>query len=96
MAQRFIRRPATVEAIQWTGDNYEEIREWSWDGRCNLVALLDDEPGTLMVYISVEDQWVRVRKGWWVIRGVLGECYPCANDVFIHSWEEMPEESSVE
>lgn len=87
MIARYRRIPTTMEAVQWTGDNYDEIREWSWDGKTNQVALLDDEPGTLMVYISVEDQWVKVRRGWWIIKGVAGEFYPCADDVFARSWE---------
>lgn len=93
MIRRFKRRPSTVEAVQWSGDNYDEIRDWSWDGKTNMVALLDDEPGTLMVYISVEDQWVRVREGWWVVRGIAGEFYPCEHDVFVRSWEEVEEET---
>lgn len=92
MIRRYTRRPTTAEAVQWTGDNYEVIREWSWDGKTNLVALLDDEPGTLMVYISAEGQWVKVRKGWWIVRGIAGEFYPCEDAVFVRSWETATEE----
>lgn len=91
MIGRYTRRPTTAEAVQWTGENYEEIRDWSWDGKTNLVALLDDEPGTLMVYIAVEDQWVKVRKNWWIVRGISGEFYPCEHDVFVRSWEQIIE-----
>ena len=93
MIRKYHRLPTTIEAVQWTGDNYDEIRDWSWDGKTNLVALLDDEPGTLMVYISIEDQWVKVRKSWFIARGVMGEFYPIEREVFERSWEEAPEET---
>lgn len=95
MAQRFVRRPTTVEAVQWTGSNYEELREWSWDGKTNHVAQLDDEPGTLMLYIAIEDQWVRVRMGWWVVKDVAGSLYPCERSVFERSWEPASEEATA-
>lgn len=25
---RYLRKPATVEAIRWTGDNYDEVLAW--------------------------------------------------------------------
>jgi hypothetical protein len=82
--------PHTVEAVQWTGDNYEEIREFAWTGVDTEAAkLLDTLEPTLMVYISVENQWVVVRQGWWVVRGIRGEFYPCEDDVFRRTYEPV-------
>ena len=28
-------------------------------------------------------------KGWWIIRGVQGEFYPCKDDIFTATYEEV-------
>lgn len=92
MIRKYRRTPTTCEATRWTGGNYDEIRDWAWDGKRSLVALMDDDPPTLMVYITVEDQWVRVPPGAWLVRGLAGEFYPIADEVFRRSWEALEEE----
>lgn len=43
----------------------------------------DDEGSgiTAQVYDKLHDTWVGVRTGHWVIEGIQGEFYPCADDV---------------
>jgi hypothetical protein len=88
-AQKYRKVPVTIEAIQWTGENYEEIREWAWTGADTEVATLDTEVSQLMVWNSEEGQWIRCPLDHWVIKGIKGEYYPCSPDVFLRTYESV-------
>lgn len=69
---RFRKKPVVVEAVQWTGFNRDEIREF-----CN--------PGfdhDLTLYIDTLEGTHRARPDDWIIKGVKGEFYPCKPDIF--------------
>lgn len=88
-AQKYRKVPVTIEAIQWTGENYEEIREWAWTGADTEVATLDTAVSQLMVWNSEEDQWIRCPLDHWVIKGIRGEYYPCSDVVFQRTYEAV-------
>lgn len=68
------KKPVTIEAILWTGDNYLEIDEFteSTSGMCKrrglVIETLEGDMGA-----SIGD---------YIIKGVQGECYPCKPDIF--------------
>lgn len=88
-AQKYRKVPVTIEAIQWTGVNYEEIREWAWVGPDTEVARLDTEETKLMVWNGEEVQWINCPLGHWVIKGIKGEFYPCSDEVFQRTYEAV-------
>lgn len=91
MPRSYTKKPITIQAEQWTGDNYEVIREWAWTGNDTEAArLLDTQEPTLMVWNAEEGQWIRCPMGHWVIRGIKGEFYPCSDEVFVRTYEETP------
>lgn len=83
MIRTFVKKPVEVQAIQWTGDNYEEIQEFV--GKDGCVRSGD----TLLVYTLEGDHHASI--GDWIIRGIKGEFYPCKPDIFEKTYDEKKE-----
>lgn len=73
MIMRVRKKPVEVEAVQWTGENLEEIREFCGD---KLQFVFSS------IYINTLEGSHRVSLGDYVIKGVKGEFYPCKPDIF--------------
>lgn len=76
------KKPVVIEAIQWTGDNFDELERFTDNSA--LVKLFNHE---LFIYTlegkmhaSVED---------YIIKGVEGEFYPCKPDIFEKTYEKV-------
>lgn len=77
---RYVKRPVEVEAIQWTGDNLEELQDF-----CRICLY---RFGNL--YIQTQEGRMRANLGDWIIQGVAGEFYPCKPDIFEATYEAAP------
>ncbi len=90
----FRKKPVVITAIQWTGDNLEEIinfiglhesaSRWTWEEYQKVVA--DDG---LKIFTLEGPHMATV--GDWIIRGVTGEFYPCKPDIFEQTYEPYNE-----
>lgn len=80
MPKKFRRIPREVEAEQIREDNAAEIAIWC-DGR--FVRGVDGP----VIFVRTLNGEVRAHEGDWIIKGVQGDFYPCANSVFIESYE---------
>lgn len=86
---RYRKKPVVVDAIQFTGDNFDEIRELT-DDEFHLVPQedRDDDPEIVAeVWDKLHSTWVGVKNDQWIIRGTEGEFYPCDADVFARIYE---------
>lgn len=83
MIKTFVKKPVQVQAIQWTGDNYEEIIDFV--GSASFPYSFDDGE----IIIETLEGAVAARRGDWIIRGVNGEFYPCKPDIFEKTYEEV-------
>lgn len=98
---RFRKKPIEIDAIQFDGTNQADIQEFVDTGgvRADKTrAWVTEDDGTLIpgemepiVYIPTLEGTMMCRPGWWVIRGVQGEYYPCDPDVFEQSYEPVDE-----
>ena len=83
--RHFRKKPITIAAVQWTGDNADELVEFT-GGRFRALS-----PGgaiTAEVFDDLHATWVGVMTDQWVIRGVKGEFYPCDPDVLAETYDE--------
>ncbi len=91
---KFRKKPVVVEAIQWTGSNLEEIRNFVGSDLIEEYVELFDIKRTLkevLVDIAIDtlEGTMRVDYGDYIIKGVKGEFYPCKSDIFLATYEEV-------
>ena len=95
MIQTFRKKPVEIQAVQWRGDNADEIKafvgEREDNGECRFLL-----PGDIFgvwhephIWEDNHKQWIAVLPNYWVIRGTQGEFYPCDPDAFESSYEEV-------
>jgi len=77
---KFRKKPVEVEAEQWTGDNWEEIKRFAGDA----VVLITD---TRQIEICTLEGTMTANVADWIIRGVQGEFYPCKPAIFKATYE---------
>ena len=89
-AARFRKKPVVIEAMQFTGENHDEILGWATRFR------LDDpvKRSVTGIYVDTLEGAMAVSVGDWVIRGVAGEFYPCKPDIFEQTYEPVAEETA--
>jgi hypothetical protein len=93
--QKFRKLPIVVEAIQWTGVNEREVFTFMFSGlplKVNSVTQkCGDEKQRQSLYIETIEGIMRADRGWWIIKGVEGEFYPCKPEIFAKTYERVME-----
>lgn len=84
-AAKFVKRPIVVEALHWTYSPWPvsmyDLKLWGVRAR--------DEDGMLWIWVAPEDFYAPVPDRHWIIKGVAGEFYPCAPDIFEATYEPV-------
>ena len=78
---KFRKKPIVIEAIQWNGNNLEEVKSL---GAKRQLSVAYEE----LIIFTLEGSML-ANKGDWVIKGVKGELYPCKPDIFAETYEEV-------
>lgn len=80
---KYRKKPVVIEAVQWTGDNYNEI--------CTFMgkypSYIDSNRKDLLIE-TLEGDYI-ASEGDFIIKGVQGEFYPCKPDIFETTYEEV-------
>lgn len=92
---KFRKKPVVIEAMQWTGDNLDALKEWGAPvtylpasnrpnlGHALIIGTLEDGPNSEAIHIADYLDWI--------IKGVKEEFYPCKPDIFEMTYEKIPE-----
>ena len=85
------KKPITIEAIQWTGLNLEEIKSFVGDSlQYDIIDTAWEvgkgRPHVLMKIKTLEGD-MQASEGDYIIKGLRGEFYPCKPDVFEKKYE---------
>lgn len=80
---KYRKKPVVIDAIQYTGDNIQQI----WDA-FTAENVYGPVEGDQNAYIFTLEGKMRCNVGDYIIRGVRGELYPCAQDIFEETYEE--------
>lgn len=83
---KYRKKPVVVEAVRWTGENYDEIAEFM-KGSDRLFGRV----GSRLIIITLEGPHVATM-GDYIIKGVKGEFYPCNPEIFAKTYEEVCDE----
>jgi hypothetical protein len=88
---KYRKKPVEIEAIQWTGLNLEEIK--AFVGGSLIYDILDTawevgkgRPHVFMKIKTLEGD-MNVSEGDYIIKGLIGEFYPCKPDIFKKTYE---------
>lgn len=87
---KFRKKPVVIDAIQWTGENEDEVFEWA-----RIMSPGDEPPMEVdldHLIIGTLEGDHRARPMDWIICGVNQEFYPCKPDIFDKTYD--PAESS--
>lgn len=75
-------RPVSIEAFHWNGEPPVEWPAWARDHlgiRYEITSLqVDTDEGTM-----------RANRGDWIIKGTIGEVYPCKDRVFRGKYDQV-------
>ena len=80
MARAYKKKPVTVEAVQWTGENHAEMCEFIDPEVFEII------PREGLVIHTLEGDH-HASPGDYIIKGVNGEFYPCKPDIFAKTYE---------
>ena len=81
MANKYVKKPISVEAVQYTGKNFDEVQSFCID------AFIED--GWLYVPTLEGDMRAPSKAGDYVIKGIKGEFYICEKKIFEEMYEEV-------
>jgi len=76
---KYRKKPVEIDAIRWTGDNKLEIFDF-----CNMSYINDQE-----LRIQTLEGSMIASVGDYIIKGVMGEFYPCKPDIFEMTYEKI-------
>lgn len=91
MIQRFRTKIVEIDAVRFTGENFDELREWTQGYFLPATDLWSDQ-FTGRVYDKLHATWIGVISGQWIVKGAKGEFYPCDDETFHWKYEEVTAE----
>jgi|GEM_PF-1058773 len=86
--RKYRKKPVVVEAVQWTGDNFDELADLvdGLEGR----AIYDESDMSLK--IKTLEGTMTALPGDYIIKGIHGEIYPCKPDIFEKTYDLITSE----
>lgn len=64
----YVSKPSTVDAEQWTGDNFKHLKKVLWHGDTYGVARFSGETPHLELWVEKSSAWCRLQIGDWIVR----------------------------
>lgn len=83
MINKYRKKPVIVEAVIWTGNNIDEIKELAKNAVEHIIFVNNN------LYIETLEGNMNVSVGDYVIKGITGEFYPCKPDIFKETYETV-------
>jgi len=88
---RYKSKPVVIDAVQYTEDTVAEVAEFCYNAeeethRFNSGTFPSGKTWA-EVYDYLQDTWVGVNEGDYIIKGTKGEFYPCDPEVFAAKYE---------
>ena len=102
---KFVKKAIVVEArrfINWERSS-DEIKSFIGTHFINNVELQDfsksvqnNSSVTAFLWDCSNNDWMTVRDGQWIVRGVEGRFYPCDHSVFVQTYDKFYEEKETD
>jgi hypothetical protein len=80
---KYRKKPVVIEAMQLTETNMLDVISWinKDSPPSDKSVVLQDNSTNSIIIRTLEGNMAAV-VGDWIIKGVMGEYYPCRNDIF--------------
>lgn len=92
---KYIKKSVEIEAIQWNGNNLEEIMkfinsEFNYEKNTEYATKkFSYSQTTNDLYINTLEGVMKATIGDYIIKGIKGEYYPCKPDIFELTYEKV-------
>jgi hypothetical protein len=84
MMPRYTKKPVTIDAVQWTGKNKEEILKFCTKGYLQY----SNEKLEAELKIQTLEGLMTATVGDYIIKGIIGEFYPCRESIFLETYNK--------
>jgi hypothetical protein len=95
--KKYRKKPLVIEAIQFTDETLEECAEWLGDKL--IISISVGDRGYLKTAFGRRTYQIKTLEGNhdlnfgdYIIKGIKGEFYPCREDIFNLTYEEVKDE----
>lgn len=85
MKAKYQKKPLIVEAIQWTGDNIDELRK-EFPNFINKSWLVGKDS---KLFLDTLENAMYAPVGYYIIMGVRGEFYACEPEIFMETYDRV-------
>jgi hypothetical protein len=85
---KYRKKPVIIDAVQWDGNNYDEIHKFCSSAFLEVVQYIDETKVEHLIVLTLEGN-MEAKFGDYIIRGVNGEFYPCKPDIFKKTYEAL-------
>ena len=85
---KFVKKPVVIDAVQWSGDNLSEVLDDLELEKAKLKSVYESASGKLL-YIRTNEGTMAAHRFDWIIKGVKGELYSCAPDIFAMTYSPL-------
>lgn len=79
----YTSRPVSITAIQWTGENLDDVKAWVGDDKLDHWV----SGAALTLWVEANTTWLPLEAGEWIIKDELG-FYPCKDSVFQRKYQK--------
>jgi len=91
---RYRKKPIVIEAIQFTGNNWDEVSKFVPNANGYEVGDGQDKDGNIMpqphyAMIHILEGTMRADIGDWIIMGIKGEFYSVKDEIFKETYERV-------
>lgn len=84
---KYTKKPVTIEAIQWSGDNFVAVDNF-------ITVEHETYPSHGIVKIPTLEGTLSASVNDFIIKGVKGEFYPCKPDIFLSTYTPVKMEEN--
>lgn len=82
MIKKYKKKPVEIEAVQYIGDNIDEVEDF-----VDQKLLRVEKENGISLGIPTLEGMMTASIGDYIIRGISGEFYPCKPDIFNKTYD---------
>jgi hypothetical protein len=86
MTQKFRKKPVEIEAVQFTRNNWEEIKKFTNDTAHSFRTGRNELDYCIIPTLEGQHE---ATEGDYIIKGIAGEFYPCKPDIFEKTYDKV-------